>query len=283
MASRGRTGVRIDSGVPGPRVEEVDGHLGGRQLGELTDQLQALGGRLAHPEQDPAAQLHARPRHVLARLVALVPGVGGDDLGEKGPGRLQVVVVPMDPAGGEALGLRPVEDPGGYRHVEPRRGLHHRNQFEQPAHGPFVRTAYGQHDAELAWHPAAAVCRAASRTCSVSRKGVARTGVSNRDDWAQKWQSSGHPPGLGGQDALDLDGFTAPGQAHLMGQGGQGRHQGVGHGGELGQLLGAEALVAADQLVAGRGDLGRGRREQARLGIVGAGRPRGPNRANGPE
>ncbi len=42
-----------------------------------------------------------------------------------------------------------------------------------------------------------------------------------------------------------------------MGQCGQGRHQGVGHGHERSQLLGAEALVTADELVAGRGDLGQ--------------------------
>ncbi len=44
--------------------------------------------------------------------------------------------------------------------------------------------------------PTAAVSAAAARTSSVSRKGVAFTGVSKRDDWAQKWQSSGQPPVL---------------------------------------------------------------------------------------
>ena len=44
--------------------------------------------------------------------------------------------------------------------------------------------------------PSAAVSAAAASTSSVSRKGVAFTGVSKRDDWAQKWQSSGHPPVL---------------------------------------------------------------------------------------
>ena len=44
--------------------------------------------------------------------------------------------------------------------------------------------------------PSAAVSRAAARTSSVSRKGVAFTTVSNLDDWLQKWQSSGQPPVL---------------------------------------------------------------------------------------
>ena len=44
--------------------------------------------------------------------------------------------------------------------------------------------------------PSAAVSSAAASTSSVSRKGVAFTGVSKADDCEQKWQSSGHPPVL---------------------------------------------------------------------------------------
>ena len=44
--------------------------------------------------------------------------------------------------------------------------------------------------------PSSAVSRAAASTSSVSRNGVAFTGVSNADDWLQKWQSSGQPPVL---------------------------------------------------------------------------------------
>src|SRR4051794_5214829 len=42
--------------------------------------------------------------------------------------------------------------------------------------------------------PSAAVSWAAASTSSVSRNGVAFTGVSKADDCEQKWQSSGHPP-----------------------------------------------------------------------------------------
>ena len=44
--------------------------------------------------------------------------------------------------------------------------------------------------------PAALVSSAARSTSSVSRNGVAFTGLSKREDWEQKWQSSGQPPVL---------------------------------------------------------------------------------------
>ena len=43
--------------------------------------------------------------------------------------------------------------------------------------------------------PVAAVCRAASTSDGMSSR-AARTGVSKRPDWEQKWQSSGQPPVL---------------------------------------------------------------------------------------
>ena len=59
--------------------------------------------------------------------------------------------------------------------------------------------------------PAAAVSAAAASTSPVSRKGVAFTGVSKRDDWAQKWQSSGHPPVLA--DRIPSTSTSGPHQA----------------------------------------------------------------------
>ena len=55
--------------------------------------------------------------------------------------------------------------------------------------------------------------------------------------------------GLGRQDALHLDRVAAPGQAHLVGQGGQQRHGRVGDGGQLGELLGRQAFLPPKQLV----------------------------------
>ncbi len=59
--------------------------------------------------------------------------------------------------------------------------------------------------------PAALVSSAACSTSSVSRNGVALTGVSKRDDWEQKWQSSGHPPVLA--DRMPSTSTSGPHQA----------------------------------------------------------------------
>ena len=54
----------------------------------------------------------------------------------------------------------------------------------------------------------------------------------------------GTPAGLGRQDALDLDLGPAPGQAHLVGQAGQGRDRRVGKGGQLAELVEGELASA---------------------------------------
>ena len=95
--------------------------------------------------------------------------------------------------------------------------------------------------------PSAAVSAAAARTSSVSRKGVAFTGVSKRDDWAQKWQSSGHPPVLADRMPSTSTVGPAPGQADLVGQRRQCRHRLVGHHGQRRQLLGLEQAVLVEQ------------------------------------
>jgi hypothetical protein len=128
-------------------VEEVDRHLGRIDLPELAQQLQPLFDRLAHAEEGAAAQLHARRPHQPARLEPLVPAVGGGDVREERPGRLEVVVVAVHPSSRIRAIVR--------------------------SSGP--RTARTMQNSEA---PSRAVSSAASRTSSVSRKGVAFTGVS---------------------------------------------------------------------------------------------------------
>ena len=95
---------------------------------------------------------------------------------------------------------------------------------------------------------------------------MALTGVSKRDDCEQKWQSSGQPPGLGREDALDLDLGPAPGQPDLMGQRGQCHHRAVGQCGERGELVGGEEAALVEEGLFGGGDDGPVRRTQGDLG-----------------
>ena len=77
-----------------------------------------------------------------------------------------------------------------------RKLLHQGHQLEDALHGALVGAADGQHDAEL-WHrPAASRLLGGSQHFVGIEERVAWTGVENRDDCEQKWQSSGQPPVL---------------------------------------------------------------------------------------
>ncbi len=135
------------------------------------------------------------------------------------------------------------------------------------------RTASTMQNSEA---PRAAVSRAAARTSSVSRKGVALTGRVEARGLRAEVAVLGAAAGLGGQDALDLDLGPAPGQPDLVGQGGQ-RHDGaVGQRGQRGELVRRQeaTLVEEGGLCAGdhssvrrtQGDLGRRRRRRSGSG-----------------
>ena len=96
------------------------------------------------------------------------------------------------------------------------------------------RTARTMQNSEA---PRAAVSRAAARTSSVSRKGVALTGRVEAGGLRAEVAVLGAAAGLGREDALDLDLGPAPGQPDLMGQRGQGHDGAVGQGGQGGELV----------------------------------------------
>ena len=57
----------------------------------------------------------------------------------------------------------------------------------------------------------------------------------------------GAAPGLGRQDSLDLDLRPAPGEADVVGQGGEGGHLLRGKGGQLGQLVEGQLALLVDE------------------------------------
>ena len=146
---RGRGSGRSPSGVPGRGLRKLRGTSVGLELLELDEELDPLGIGLAHVDEGAAAELHPELLDHAAGVGPLVPGVGGDDLGEVGPCRLDVVVVAVDAALRQAAGLVLGEDAGADGDVEARLVVDEGDEVEDALHGALVGSAQGEHDAEL--------------------------------------------------------------------------------------------------------------------------------------
>ena len=270
IASSGSTAGRSANGVPGHGLEEVERDLGRVDLAELAEQLEALVDGLAHAEQGAAAQLHAVARGRARRCRSRsVPVVGGDDLREVRLGRLEVVVVAVHAALGEALGLLGGEDAGAdTATLRPGLVADDRHQLEEALHGALVGAADGEHDAELAGARArrSPWRRRAPRRC----RGTAwpAPAVSNLDDWLQKWQSSGQPPVLA--DRMPSTSTSGPHHARRTSWA-RAASDGTDESGtwaSVGQLVGGELPALVEQRDLGGPD--------GRAGLVGGqGRPGG--------
>ena len=162
---------------------------------ELRGQLGALLQGLAHADDPAAADLHPHLADELQRLPALLPRVRGDDVAEVRTGRLEVVVVAVHAEVAQLLALLAREDPerAGDVDVDVLRDRHARPRAPAPSAARPGRAPPRR-------------CRTRSRRSPPSlaplppsdgmSNRTARTGVSNRPDCAQKWQSSGQPPVL---------------------------------------------------------------------------------------
>ena len=91
--------------------------------------------------QGAAAELHPEVLDQPAGVGPLVPAMGGDDFGEVRPCRLDVVVVAVDAALGQAAGLVLGEDAGADRDVEAGLVPDEGDEFEDALHGAFVGPA----------------------------------------------------------------------------------------------------------------------------------------------
>ncbi len=190
------------------------------------------------PSSTAAAQLHAVLGHELAGLEALGPRVGGDHVREERLGRLEVVVVAVDPTLGQAARLLVGDDPGADRHVDAGLLVHDRHELEDALHGALVGAADGEHDAELGRPERGGLLGGGDHVGRVEeRHGLHRRLELGR--LAAEVAVLGAAAGLGREDALDLDGVAAPDQSHLVGEGGQRGDGRVGHVGQGGELVGA--------------------------------------------
>ena len=108
--------------------------------------------------------------------------------------------------------------------LRPVCGANQRHELQDALHGPLVGTAHRQHDAELAGPERRGLAGRREHLVGVEeRRGQHRRVEAGR--LGAEVAVLGAAAGLGGQDALDLDAVAAPGQANLVGQGGEARRR----------------------------------------------------------
>ena len=268
MASSGSTSGRPANGVPGRGLRKLTGTSWGstarswpsssRRCSTLSPMPSSTPQHSSMPSFLTSWQVSKRSAHEWVVTTSR----------EERLRRLQVVVVAVHPAVGEAPRLLRGEHPGAHGHVEAGLVLHQRHELEHPLHGALVGAADGQHDAELARAERRRLpCR--SQHVVGLEEGGGLHGRLELGRLAAEVAVLGAAAGLGRQDPLDLDGVAAPREAHLVGQGGQRRHRRIGHVGEGGQLGGAQhpPLVEQRGLGGADGPAGVVGREAGPLGL----------------
>jgi hypothetical protein len=158
----------------------------------------------------------------------------------------QVVVVAVNPAGGQPLRLPVVEDAGGDGNVETGLVSHHRHELEDAVEGPLVGTPHGEHDAELGSAESRRLPGRADDFVRVEEGGRFHRRVETRR-LRTEMTILRATACLGRQDALHFDAVPAPGESDLVGEGGQARDSVVRHFGQLGQLTWSEQAPVVDE------------------------------------
>src|SRR6266542_3003657 len=201
----------------GPRVEQVDGHLARRELGELERKVDALVERLAHAEDPAAAQLHAGVLRELRSLDAVVVCVGRADRRKHLAARLEVVVVAPHARRREPLGVLARQQPERARDLEARLAVHGVDGLEHPAQQPLFRAADGHDDAELRSTGVARRARRRDDVVQVEEGVHVDAGLEPRRLRAER-AVLGAGARLGVDEALELDLGTAVGETHAVRQ-----------------------------------------------------------------
>ena len=203
--------------------------------------------------------------HEAAGFGPLVPGVRGDDGGEEGAGRLDVVVVAVHPALGQPCGLIFGQHAGTDGDVEARLLADERHELQEALHGALVGAAHGQHDAELRCAECGGLAGGGEDLLGIE-EGRGLDGRVEAGRLRAEVAVLGTSAGLGREDPLDLHLGPAPGQPDLVGQRGQRHDRAVGQCGQRGQLGAGQEPALVEERPFGSGDdrpFGRG---QGRLG-----------------
>ncbi|CAB5392096.1 unnamed protein product [Rhizophagus irregularis] len=118
-----------------------------RQGGERMDEADAVGARLAHPDDPAAAHVDPRFADILKRVEPVLEAARGDDVGILLRRGVDVVVVIIEPGVGELPGLMRLEHAERHAGLEPHlaHALHHR---DDRGHVAVLRVAPGGAHAE---------------------------------------------------------------------------------------------------------------------------------------
>ena len=146
-------GLRMASGVPGRGSRKLMGTSAGPSTASSPMSSSRWASVSPMPSRTPQHSSMPGLDDVQAGLAALLPAVGGDDLVEEGPGRLQVVVVAVDPAGRQPSGLTGLENSGRDGHVEPGVVAYQGHHFEDAPQGALDRGRGRPAPGRTRWRP----------------------------------------------------------------------------------------------------------------------------------
>ena len=223
-ASWACSGLRFPSGVPGRGLRKFSGISSGSSA------RSSKASSSAAPSSRPCrgcrrCRAPSHLAHELAGLVALLPGVRGDDLREEAAARLEVVVVVVDAGVAQRLGLLAREQPE--RAVDLQRGLgpDPLDRAQHLVHQAPVRPAHRDDDAEVG---GARGLGGPGRAHHVVER-QERVALGRRVE-VHRLRAEGAvllaAAGLGADERLQLDPLAPPAPAHLVRQAQQGRQLG---------------------------------------------------------
>ena len=161
------------------------------------------------------------------------------------------------PTAASRFGLLLGEDASRHGDVEAGLLAHGGHQLLEALHRLLVGATDRQHDAELGRADGGRLAGRRDELVAVEERGGLHDGVELRGLRAEV-AVLGAAAGLGGEDALHLHLGTAPGQPHLVGEGGERRHALVGDRRQRGQLVGGELATLGEEGFAGRVEEGPG-------------------------
>ncbi|CAB4636310.1 unannotated protein [freshwater metagenome] len=183
----------------------------------MPNEFKTLVDRFAHTEKHAAAKFHTLLADKLTGIETFGPRMRSHDVFKERFGGLKIVVVAMHANVGETLCLRFGHNARTHGNVETDFVLHKRNKFADAIHRALIWATNGQHDAKLGGAE-----RSGFASSSENVGGIEERHRLNRRFELRRLTAEvtilGTATGLGRKNAFDLDGVSAPFEAHLVGE-----------------------------------------------------------------